>query len=84
MPALLFALLASALLAGCSKLTVENVDRLKTGMPYEEVVGIIGKPASCDEALGLRNCTWGDEERSLNATFAAGKLVVVTGSRNLR
>lgn len=80
---LTFVLVLAALAGGCSKLTVENVDRLKVGMPYEEVVDIVGKPASCDEALGMRNCTWGDDQRSLQATFAGGKLVV-TSARNLR
>jgi hypothetical protein len=83
-PAALGALLAFlALAAGCSKLTVENIDRLKVGMPFDDVVDIIGKPASCDETVGLRNCTWSDDQRSVEATFAAGRLVV-TSSRNLR
>lgn len=83
-PATVAALLAAlALVAGCSKLTVENIDRLKVGMHFDDVVDIIGKPASCDETVGLRNCTWSDEQRSVEATFAAGRLVV-TSSRNLR
>ena len=75
---------ACALLAaGCSKLTVDNLDRLKVGMDFDEVVDIIGKPQSCDEAVGVRNCTWSDKDRTVQATFAAGKLLVTT-SRNLR
>jgi len=74
---------AAALCAACSKLTVENVERLKTGMPFDEVVDIVGKPTSCDETLGLRSCTWGDDHRGLQATFAGGKLVM-TSARNLR
>lgn len=80
---LAFVVALAALVAGCSKLTVENVEKLKVGMPFDDVVDIVGKPVSCDEAIGLRNCTWGDDHRSLQATFAAGKLVVTT-SRNLR
>ena len=34
------------LLAACSKLTLENYDRLKSGMGYQEVKEILGAPAN--------------------------------------
>jgi len=40
-----------AMLLGCSKLTVDNYEKIKTGVEYSEVVRIIGKPDSCSEAL---------------------------------
>jgi len=48
------------LLAACNQLSIENYDRLETGMNFEEVVNIIGKPDSCDEKFGTRSCIWGD------------------------
>jgi hypothetical protein len=69
-----------ALFAACSKLTVENYDQLKTGMPFAEVSKLLGKPARCDEALGLRHCIWGDETRQITASFAADRLVLRTAS----
>ena len=62
--------------AGCGKLTMENYNRLKVGMSYGEVVGIIGKPDECSEVMGMRNCRWGDEKKSINVTFAGDKALL--------
>ena len=53
------------------------------GMAYEEVTALLGKPAECNEALGLRACHWGDEQRSADITFAGGK-VLIASAKNLR
>jgi hypothetical protein len=74
---------ALLLLAACSKLTLANYDRVKVGMAYEEVTALLGKPAECNEALGLRACHWGDEQRSADITFAGGK-VLIASAKNLR
>ncbi len=71
------------LLAACSKLNEENYSRLKVGMPYNEVHGILGEPARCDDALGLRNCRWGDDARWIRVGFV-GERVAVTAASNLR
>ena len=71
------------LLAACSKLNEENYSRLKVGMPYNEVRGILGEPARCDDALGLRNCRWGDDARWIRVSFV-GERVAVTAASNLR
>ena len=47
------------LLGACSKLTLAHYDQVKVGMAYEEVTALIGAPARCDEALGVRRCHWG-------------------------
>lgn len=70
-------------LAACSKLTLANYDRVKVGMPYEDVVGLLGEPARCDETLGLRACQWGDAQRSADITFAGGK-VLLASAKNLQ
>jgi hypothetical protein len=66
------------MIAGCGKLTMENYNRLKVGMSYDEVVRIIGPPDKCSEVMGLRNCRWGDEKKSINVTFAGDKALVFT------
>jgi hypothetical protein len=71
-----------ALLA-CSKLTLQNYDKIAAGMSYEDVTGLIGEPAKCDDVMGIRNCTWGDEKRSVNVSFIGGK-VLLFASRNLK
>lgn len=67
-------------LLGCSKLTLENYNRIEPGMSYEEVTKLIGSPAKCDDVMGLRNCAWGDEKKSINVTFAAGKVLLFSSS----
>ena len=64
------ALSALFILSSCSKLSIENYDRLETGMKYEEVLTIIGKPDECNEKLGTRSCIWGDDKGSnIKANF---------------
>ncbi|HWH72987.1 MAG TPA: hypothetical protein VNV16_01830 [Methylibium sp.] len=70
-------------LAACSKLTLAHYDRVKVGMPYEEVVGLLGEPARCNETLGVRACQWGDDQRSADITFAGGK-VLLASAKNLK
>lgn len=68
---------------GCSKLTLENYSRIEPGMAYDEVVRLIGEPEQCDDVMGVRNCRWGDETRSVNVSFVGGK-VLLFASSNLK
>lgn len=67
-------------LLGCSRLTLENYSRIETGMAYEEVVRLIGKPEQCDDVMGVRNCRWGDGTRSVNVSFVGGKVLLFASS----
>ncbi len=69
-------LLLLVVLTGCSKLSMDNYRLLKTGMSYDEVTAIIGKPDSCEEALGTRSCVWGDETKQIKAAFLAEKAML--------
>lgn len=76
-------LAAVLLLAGCKdKLTAENYDRLKSGMSYAEAKAVLGDPTSCNDLLTVKNCTWGDDQRFINVSFVADK-VVLTNAHNL-
>mgnify|MGYP003394291524 CR=1 FL=1 len=77
------ALVATLMLAACSELNEANYSRLEVGMPFDEVRNILGSPASCDDALGVRSCRWGDEARWVRVGFVAGR-VAVTAASNLR
>ncbi len=70
-------------LSACNKLTLANYNKITPGMTYEEVDQLIGSPTQCDDVMGLRNCTWGDNSRFANITFAGGK-VMVFASSNLK
>jgi hypothetical protein len=76
-----YLLLAAAvvLLSGCNKLTKENYDKIKSGMHYDQVVQILGKPANCSEAIGLTSCKWKQGESEVNINFISNKVTIITG-----
>ena len=80
---LLLALSLLALLVGCSKVTMANYAKIKMGLTYDQVVAILGKPDNCSEALYVRSCVWGGEERNITVNFMADK-VVLYSSRNIQ
>lgn len=71
------------LLAACSKVTAENYARLKAGMSYQEVSGILGNPTTCSDALGFKSCTWGDARSRVTVRFA-GDALIMHSAENLR
>jgi hypothetical protein len=68
------------LVLGCSKLTLDNYSRIAMGMTYDDVVKLIGAPASCDDVMGMRNCKWGDDTRSVTVSFLGGKVLLFASS----
>ena len=76
-------LVSICLLAACSKVTAENYARLKAGMEYKEVIGILGNPASCDDIIGFKSCQWGDAKSHITVRFA-GDAVIMHSAENLR
>jgi hypothetical protein len=68
------------LVAGCSKLSMKNYSKLKIGMAYNEVVSTIGAPDKCSDVMGMKNCEWGNEKKSINVTFAGDKVLFFTCS----
>ena len=72
-----------ALLVGCSKLTAENYAKIKTGIEYSEVVKILGKPDTCSEALFVKSCTWGNEQKNITVNFVSDK-AILSSSRNIK
>lgn len=70
-------------LGACSKLTVENYDKLKMGMTYGEVRQLLGAPDKCSDVLTVKSCTWGDDKRFVQVNFVADQ-VILFNSSNLR
>jgi len=48
-------------------------------MNYDEVISLLGKADECGGAIGIKNCTWGDEEKYIKVSFAGDKVVVFFG-----
>ena len=65
---------------GCSKITLENYNKISVGMSYDEVTQLIGPPDECDDVMGARNCRWGDEKRSINVSFVGSKVLLFASS----
>ena len=80
---LIIALSSLVMLIGCSKLTMENYSKIKMGIEYSEVVKILGKPDNCSDALFVRNCVWGNEQKNITVNFVEDKVLLVT-SKNIK
>lgn len=78
-----FVVVASLLLAACSRLDMNHYERLKVGQNYDEVVAVLGKPDRCDELLGIRQCQWGNDNRYVRVGFA-GNVVLTLVAHNLK
>ena len=65
---------------GCSKVKLDNYNKINVGMSYDEVTQLIGAPEKCDDVMGLRNCQWGDEKRSINVSFVGGEVLLFASS----
>jgi hypothetical protein len=70
-------------LAACNRITAANYDKLKSGQTYEEVQDLLGQPANCNEAIGLRSCQWGDDKSHIIVNFVGGKAVLFS-AENIR
>ncbi len=71
----------AAAVAGCGNgaLTATNYGKLKVGMAYSEVKDMFGAPASCQDFVGIKNCTWGDEKRYVKVGFVNDQVVLFSG-----
>ena len=57
-------------IVGCEKVNKENYDKIKIGMSYEEVLGILGKPDTCqDPVLKTKTCLWGSSDKQIKIKF---------------
>lgn len=61
-------------LVGCSKINKENYQAIESGMDYSEVEVLLGAPTECQEAIGLKQCKWGTEQRFIDIKFVADKV----------
>jgi hypothetical protein len=65
---------------GCSKLTLENYDKIAVGMRYDEVTRLIGPPDRCDDVMGVRSCNWSEGDRTVHVNFLGGEVLLFSSS----
>jgi len=80
---LIVLLVLVTMLSGCSKLTMDNYAKIKSGIEYDEVVRILGKPDSCSEALFVKSCIWGNDQKNIAINFVGDK-VMLSASKNIK
>lgn len=66
----------SLTLSACGKVNKENYDKLSVGMEFTEVTNLIGSADNCETTLGVKSCTWGDENKYIKVSFAFDKATV--------
>lgn len=74
--------LLTGLLLGCERVTAKNYEKLEVGMPYDEVVSILGEPSSCDAVVNTKSCRWGGEDKHVDAKIV-GESVIFLSAKGL-
>ncbi|CAF0691955.1 outer membrane protein assembly factor BamE domain-containing protein [Candidatus Methylacidithermus pantelleriae] len=73
-----------ALCLGCSRLTNENLSRVRAGMAESEVRAILGEPAEVHSAeafgLGAKTYVYQNGKSRVEIIFVNGKVFVTQGS----
>jgi len=66
--------------SGCSKVTMENYEKLEMGMEYSEVTALLGNPNSCTESIVVKSCIWGNENKNIKANLLGDQIVVISST----
>jgi hypothetical protein len=81
---MMFVMLATTLAAaGCSKVSLDNYDKVETGMTQSEVEAILGAgnvengggASIGDISLSGKILSWGSGKQQIKVTFANGKVI---------
>ncbi|MBQ4847645.1 DUF3862 domain-containing protein [Pseudoalteromonas sp. MMG005] len=65
-------------LAGCSKVSLENYNKIEVGMDKTELEQVLGTADNCEEKTLHTNCTWGDETQYIKVTLVTDKVTLYT------
>lgn len=75
-------LLAALMLGACSRVTLENYQKLEAGMTHEQVYALLGKPEQVSGGgvgnMSFSNETWSGGGRHIRLTFGGDKLLLKT------
>ncbi|MCP4060045.1 MAG: DUF3862 domain-containing protein [Pseudoalteromonas sp.] len=67
---------ATLSLAACSKVSLENYEKIEVGMDKAEVEAILGTADNCEEKTLHTNCVWGDESKNIEITLVSDKVTI--------
>ncbi len=65
-------------LVGCDRLSAENYDKLEVGMPYDEVVAILGDPTECTAVVNTKSCRWGKDDKYVDAKVVGESVIFLS------
>ncbi|MFC0117345.1 DUF3862 domain-containing protein [Pseudoalteromonas xiamenensis] len=65
-------------LAACSKVNIENYNKIKVGMDKTEVEQVLGSADKCEEKTLHTNCVWGNESQNITINFVSDKVTIYT------
>ncbi|MCG7534870.1 DUF3862 domain-containing protein [Pseudoalteromonas sp. OOF1S-7] len=63
-------------LAACSKVSMENYDKIEVGMDKTELEQILGSADQCEEKTLHTNCTWGNDSKHIKVTLVSDKVTL--------
>ncbi|WP_213607952.1 DUF3862 domain-containing protein [Pseudoalteromonas sp.] len=63
-------------LAACSKVNLENYEKIKIGMDKTEVEALLGGADHCVEKTLHTNCIWGDDTKNIEITLVSNKVTL--------
>ncbi|MGE6810029.1 MULTISPECIES: DUF3862 domain-containing protein [Pseudoalteromonas] len=69
---------ATLSLAACSKVNVENYEKIKIGMDKSEVEVFLGNADNCVEKTLHTNCVWGDDAKNIEIILVSNKVTLFT------
>jgi len=65
---------AALSIADCSKVSIENYEKIEIGMNKTEDEAILGAADNCVEKTLHTNCTWGNESKNIEITLVSDKV----------
>ncbi|MCF2858669.1 DUF3862 domain-containing protein [Pseudoalteromonas sp. SMS1] len=63
-------------LSACSKVTIENYEKISVGMEKTELEQVLGSADSCEEKTLHTNCVWGNENKNITVTLVSDRVTL--------
>ncbi|MBQ4838602.1 MULTISPECIES: DUF3862 domain-containing protein [Pseudoalteromonas] len=69
-------MLALLSLTACSKVNIENYEKISVGMERAELEQVLGSADSCEEKTLHTNCVWGNETKNITVTLVSDRVTL--------